>query len=399
MPLSAQPMLPPAQEGGPSAVATYSTWIYGGPGAAYVIYGAFLGGNTAQVAGKSEDGAWWAISVPAAPGSVGWVDGAWVVVSGVEAVPVLPTPPVPPTADLVPPGPNDPQATARVNANVRSGPAETYPAYGVAPAGAVGRVIGRSEDGAWWAVRIDPALVGAGYGWVAESTVQAENTEDVAIIAAPPAPEIAEPIAPPEDAPTATAVDYVNVRSGPGSCYVPYLIAPPGASGEITGVTEDGAWWQLRLPTEVAGTGVGWVSADYVTTTNTDGMPVVAGEPCDDADVPAPEPLECVLVAQSPLDYTVQAAGADFAMEWTVVNTGSDAWTQSVAQFVRAGQTGELHTDEDGFALDDDVQPGEGVTVKAPAAAPDVAGTYGELWEINAGAAVVCQFWMIINVR
>jgi uncharacterized protein YraI len=288
---------------------------------------------------------------------------------------------------------------ALVNTYVRSGPDETYPAYGVAPAGAVGRVIGKSETGGWWAVRIDPTLVGAGYGWVAESTVQATNTEKVAVIAAPPAPEVAEPIAPPEGAPTATAVDYVNVRSGPGSCYVPYVIAPPGASGEITGVTEDGAWWQLKLPTEVAGTGVGWVSADYVTTSNADGVPVVAGEPCENADVPPPEALECVLVEQSPLDYTVQESGADFDMEWTVVNTGTDSWIQSVADFVQAGQTGELHADEDSFAVDDDVQPGESVTVSAPAAAPDVAGTYGELWEINANGAVVCQFWMIINVQ
>ena len=380
-------------------MAIYNTWIYGGPGETYVIYGAFLGGNTAQVAGKSEDSAWWAVSVPAAPGGIGWVDGAWVSASNVDAVPVLPTPPVPPTTDLVPPGPGDPQAAALVNASVRSGPAETYPAYGVAPAGAVGRVIGKSEDGAWWAVRIDPTLVGAGFGWIAGSTVQATNTENVPIIAAPPAPEIAEPVVPPEGAPTATAVDYVNVRSGPGSCYVPYVIAPPGASGEITGVTEDGAWWQVKLPTEVAGTGVGWVSADYVTTSNADGVPVVASEPCENAEVPAPEALECVLVEQSPLDYTVQETGADFDMEWTVVNTGSDSWTTNVAQFVRAGQTGELHADEDSFAVDDDVQPGESLTVSAPATAPDVAGTYGELWEINANGSVVCQFWMIINVR
>jgi uncharacterized membrane protein len=106
-----------------------------------------------------------------------------------------------------------------------------------------------------------------------------------------------------------------------------------------------------------------------------------------------------VLVGQSPLDYTVQEAGADFDMEWTVVNTGSDSWTTNVAQFVRAGQTGELHADEDSFAVDDDVQPGESLTVSAPATAPDVAGTYGELWEINANGSVVCQFWMIINVK
>jgi uncharacterized protein YraI len=399
MPLSAQPVVPPAVEGSPWVVANNNTWIYSGPGKEYVVYAALLGGQTAQVTGKSEDGLWWAISVPVAPGGNGWVEGAWVT-AYTESVPVLPTPPLPPSTALVPPAAGDPQATALVNTNVRSGPGETYPAYGVALAGATGRVLGKSEDGAWWAVRIDPALVGAGYGWVAGSTVEASNVEGVATIAAPlQPPVVTPPQAPPEGAPSATALDYVNLRTGPGSCNPAYAIAPPGATGEVIGVSEDGQWWQVKLPVEVAAVGYGWVSAAYVSTSNTASVPVVAGGACEDAGVPSPGAYECVLTGQSPLDYTVLDSGSAFEMQWTLVNTGADPWNKNVAHFVQAGQTGELHTGDDSFAVEDDITNGESVSVNVSAEAPDAAGTYGELWELNANGPVVCQFWMIINVK
>src|SRR5262245_59473655 len=48
-------VLPTADPSGPSAVANYNTHIYSGPGTDYVVYGAFLGGRTAVIVGKSED--------------------------------------------------------------------------------------------------------------------------------------------------------------------------------------------------------------------------------------------------------------------------------------------------------------------------------------------------------
>jgi hypothetical protein len=102
-------VFPTPAPGEPAAVASFNTTIYSGPGTAYVVYAAFLGSETAKVVGKSEDGLWWAISVPVAPNGNGWVDGAWVTVSNADAVPVLPTPPVPATAALIPPAAEDPQ--------------------------------------------------------------------------------------------------------------------------------------------------------------------------------------------------------------------------------------------------------------------------------------------------
>jgi uncharacterized protein YraI len=128
-------VIPTPAPGDAAAIANYNTTIYSGPGTNYVVYAAFNGGSTAKVVGKSEDGLWWAISVPVAPTGSGWVDAGWVTVSNVDGVAVLPTPPVPPTAEMVPPGPTDPQAMAIANVYVRSGPATNYPAYGIAPAG------------------------------------------------------------------------------------------------------------------------------------------------------------------------------------------------------------------------------------------------------------------------
>ena len=259
-------VIPTAAPGGPSAIANYNTTIYGGPGTSYVVYATFLGGATATVTGKSEDGLWWAISVPVAPTGSGWVDAAWVTVANAESVPVLPTPPVPPTTELVPPGPTDPQAVAIANVYVRSGPATNYPAYGIAPAGATGWVIGKSEDSQWWVVRLNPEKVGAGYGWVMAQYTQASNVESVQTIQNPDTYASIPPAPPPSGVPAAMAVEYVNVRTGPGTNYPILGVASPGAAAEVSGKSSDGAWWQVKIPTQYAADGYGWVSADYVVT-------------------------------------------------------------------------------------------------------------------------------------
>ena len=178
-------VVPTPAPGEPTAVANYNTTINSGPGTNYVVYSVFLGGSTAKVIGKSEDGLWWAISVPVAPDGSGWVDAAWVTVSGADGVPVLPTPPVPPTVALVPPAAEDPQATTLTNVYVRTGPATNFPAYGIAQTNVTGRVLGVSEDGQWWVVRLDPAVIGTGYGWVMAQYTTALNVEGIQTVIEP----------------------------------------------------------------------------------------------------------------------------------------------------------------------------------------------------------------------
>ena len=78
-------VVPTPASGEPAAVANYNTAIFSGPGTNYVLYATLLGGASAKVVGKSEDGLWWAISIPVAPTGAGWVDAAWVTVSNAEA--------------------------------------------------------------------------------------------------------------------------------------------------------------------------------------------------------------------------------------------------------------------------------------------------------------------------
>ena len=181
----------------------------------------------------------------------------------------------PPEVSLPTPVPGVPRATALEAINVRSGPGTQYPSFGVAAQGASAELIGVSEMGDWWVVKIPVDVDPLGQGWVFGEFVEVEGGENMPIIPTPPEPPEGEIPSPPEGAPTATALDVINVRSGPGIQYTVYFLAAKGATGEVIGVSEDGGWWVIKLPTDVVSEGMGWVSADWVTTSNTENVPVV----------------------------------------------------------------------------------------------------------------------------
>ena len=83
----------------------------------------------------------------------------------------------------------------------------------------------------------------------------------------------------PADAPIAEARETINVRSGPGTDYPSYGLANPGDRALIVGVSADGGWWVIDLPDYIAPDGRGWVSADYVTVSNAEGVPIVEPPP------------------------------------------------------------------------------------------------------------------------
>lgn len=89
----------------------------------------------------------------------------------------------------------------------------------------------------------------------------------------PEGPEI-QPPAPPVEGPYAVAITYVNVRSGPSTEYPSFGVAPPGSTAQILSSSEDGEWWWVSIPTSISPDGTGWVSTEYVTTHNTDQLPV-----------------------------------------------------------------------------------------------------------------------------
>ena len=267
--------LPAPPPGVPSVTALEAVHVRSGPGTSYPSYGVAPKGASAELMGISETGAWWVVKIPQdiAPNSQGWVSADYVQVDGGENMPVIPSPPEPPEGEIPEPPEGTPTATALDAINVRSGPGTQYPAYFVAAKGAIGEVVGVSEDRGWWVVRLPVDMVVEGQGWVSADWVTTSNTEDVPIVSAPEQlPPVDAPI-PPEGAPVATSLDYINVRTGPGLQYPSYGVVQPGVSAEILGVSEDGGWWAVKV--NAVELGQAWVSADYVQAINAEGVPVL----------------------------------------------------------------------------------------------------------------------------
>jgi heat shock protein HslJ len=99
---------------------------------------------------------------------------------------------VPPTA-----APQEPfgQVTAPAGVNIRTGPGTIYPAVGLAPFNTTLAITGRSADSQWWVTPIQGAP--NNQGWVSASWVQAFNTTNVPVVAAPPPPPPPTPTATP----------------------------------------------------------------------------------------------------------------------------------------------------------------------------------------------------------
>ena len=73
-----------------------------GPGTDYPFLGVAPFGAEGEIVGRSADGQWWVVALPAAPGAIGWVSASLVAVLDAENVPVLEPAAPPPTPTPVP---------------------------------------------------------------------------------------------------------------------------------------------------------------------------------------------------------------------------------------------------------------------------------------------------------
>lgn len=162
--------------------------------------------------------------------------------------------------------------------NVRSGPGTAYPSYGRVPADTSFQILGLSEDGGWYVVKIPTEVSNNGQGWISSRYVETENTDNLPVVPTPPL-DSGDTTPPNANTPTATTTDAVNLRSGPGTEYPSYGITPVGATAEIIGISEDGNWWVVKVPTDIATDGRGWLNANYVEATNANDVPVVDTPP------------------------------------------------------------------------------------------------------------------------
>ena len=93
-----------------------------------------------------------------------------------------------------------------------------------------------------------------------------------------PLPEVDLP-APPSNVPTGEARVNVNVRTGPSMLFPILGTAQQGDTGEVLGINPDGSWYAVSVPTNVVGTGIAWVSAQFVNLTNPTGQPLAVITP------------------------------------------------------------------------------------------------------------------------
>lgn len=382
-------------------VAKENTALRSGPGLNYPVLAGLSGGESANLEGISPDGTYYAVTVPVVESGYGWVDVNYADVTNVTDLPVIQPPPVPPTTEFIGPQPGNPQVTARDSVYIRTGPGNNYPAYGIATAGSRGLVFGISEDGLWYTVRLNPEVVGKGHGWVEAVYVDAENVDELPVIAAPAVGQQVILPPPEEGSPTATATTYINARSGPGLNYPVLGVGAPGASAVITGKSADSLWWQVSVDPQFTPTGIAWVNAGYVIATNVENVPVIeAPPPPPVAPEQPPEAYSCILVTQTPADGTTLAASTTFNMNWQVLNTGQVTWDadQAVLQFITAANDVRLSS-TDTYPLTTDVPANSSYQALVDMTAPGSAGQYSETWAIMQDSTVLCQFYNIIQVQ
>jgi len=167
----------------------------------------------------------------------------------------------------------------REPATIRSGPTLEFPIYGIAPNGSRAEVLGVSEDGDWWAVRLPTSLASDGRGWVPKVYTTATNVAGVPEIKTPDLPKSITPAAPASGAPSLITRDVLNVRTGPGSQYPSLGKVPIGTILAVVGVSPDKEFYVVNVPTEINQSGQGWIQARFTRAENVSSVPVVQPPP------------------------------------------------------------------------------------------------------------------------
>jgi heat shock protein HslJ/uncharacterized protein YraI len=140
---------------------------------------------------------------------------------------------------------------------------ETVSDYTYLDAGRIGYFV-RAATEAPFTVRYDQLRV-----WVLEDELYPPTVEQ-------PYPPVDIPD-PAPNVPTGEATVNVNVRTGPSMLFPVIGTAQQGDTGEVLGISPDGSWYAVSVPTSMVGTGIAWVSADFVNLTNPTGqaLPVI----------------------------------------------------------------------------------------------------------------------------
>lgn len=164
----------PASSASAKAVANIN--IRSGPDLKYQKIGTLEIDQSATILGVSADRFWWLIKAPGSENIKGWVASEYVVAQNAEDVPVVGSE----SSFVSTLSPGSPYLIAKATLNVRAGPDVTFALIGQLNQGQLAEIIGKTEDGIWWAIRYPGGENDR--GWVAAAYSDAQNTNDVPTI-------------------------------------------------------------------------------------------------------------------------------------------------------------------------------------------------------------------------
>ena len=259
-------IIPSPELDAPKAVTVGKVSIFNGPGEDFDIIGLMEEGVEAQVIGISEDRSWFAIKVDIGQEQIGWLRSGDSVVENVSELQIIDS--LGNEIKATTSTPMGPFVSAVIEAKIFNGPGLEYEEIGVLEIGKTADVIGISQSGKWWIIRLP--FLESGRGYVSAENVLAENTDNVQV----------------EEIPVVTAVSNVNVRNGPGMDYEKIGLLKSGQKANVIGRDSDGLWWVIQIPDLEEN---GWSSVDYVVGTNLGNVPIIRlGEIEIDLLIPTP---------------------------------------------------------------------------------------------------------------
>jgi heat shock protein HslJ/uncharacterized protein YraI len=267
----------------PTGQANVNVNVRTGPSMLFPVLGTAQQGDTGEILGISPDGFWYAVRVPTTTVGTGiaWVSAQFVTFTNPtgQPLPVVTPPLLPTTVTFQAPIATAPQVVMREQATIRSGPAVEFPVFGVSPTGSRAEVIGESENGEWWAVRIPTTLASDGVGWVLKVFTTAINIVRVPVVQTPRLPNNISPAAPASGAPSLITIEPLNVRQGPGNAYPSLGMVARATVLAVVGVSPDREHFIVNIPTSIDPSGVGWVAARFVSAQNVSNVPVIQPPP------------------------------------------------------------------------------------------------------------------------
>ena len=166
------------------------------------------------------------------------------------------------------PEPGTPLVLRTTETDIFSGPGTEYEIIGQLKKNQSAQVAGISPDSLWWGIVVH--YYNNGLGWVSTSSVTSENTEGVPVIGLAVEGDGIQKVT------FVTADVDAAILSGPGDVYDSFGLLLAGQSAEVIGLSSDNGWFVIRVP--YVESGEGWVSADFVTVHNPEGILIVERE-------------------------------------------------------------------------------------------------------------------------